>query len=343
MKAMLIKDWKLMKGQKQFGLILCVFLAVFVVINDNLGFLISYMTLMASIFSISTVSYDEYNNGMVYLLALPISRRKYVEEKYLFCLLTSLIVSAVSLIVTLGIGIVRSTNATSEDLVISAAAALGMGALICGFMLPIQLKFGPEKSRIAMAVLGAAIFAIVYVMVWIGKRMGTDMENVLQNFNNLSRRGGSGRCSRDMSGSTANINIYLCSCDGKTRILDMFDLTMYNERGSWSGYSFLFRCYSVTFNNQSHSSIKESLIFFNWQWLLIQNRVVSGRTGKLNNGKEHNIYVVITVIILFHQFYKFVINLAVIGLSGEESITQSTHNQILRYEVHKWADPLPMY
>ena len=79
MKAMLIKDWKLMKGQKQFGLILCVFLAVFVVINDNLGFLISYMTLMASIFSISTVSYDEYNNGMVYLLALPISRRKYVE------------------------------------------------------------------------------------------------------------------------------------------------------------------------------------------------------------------------------------------------------------------------
>lgn len=40
MKAMLIKDWKLMKGQKQFGLILCVFLAVFVVINDNLG--ISY-------------------------------------------------------------------------------------------------------------------------------------------------------------------------------------------------------------------------------------------------------------------------------------------------------------
>jgi len=34
--------------------------------------------------------------------------------------------------------------------------------------------------------MGAAIFAIVYVMVWIGKRMGTDMENVLQNFNNLS-------------------------------------------------------------------------------------------------------------------------------------------------------------
>ena len=186
MKAMLIKDWKLMKGQKQFIYILCIFLAVFGATSNNLGFLISYMTLMATIFSISTISYDEYNNGMVYLLALPISRRKYVEEKYLFCLLTSLIVSAVSLIVTLGIGIVRSTNATSEDLMISAAAALGMGALISGFMLPIQLKFGSEKSRIAMAVMGAAIFAIVYLMVWIGKRMGTDMENVLQNFNNLS-------------------------------------------------------------------------------------------------------------------------------------------------------------
>ena len=188
MKAMLIKDWKLMKGQKQFVFILCIFLAVFGATSNNLGFLISYMTFMATVFSISTISYDEYNNGMVYLLALPISRRKYVEEKYLFCLLTSLIVSAVSLIVTLGIGIVRSTNATSEDLVISAAAALGIGVLICGFMLPIQLKFGPEKSRIAMAVMGAAIFAIAYVMAWIGKRMGTDMENVLQSFNNLSER-----------------------------------------------------------------------------------------------------------------------------------------------------------
>ena len=186
MKAMLIKDWKLMKGQKQFVLILCIFLAVFGATSNNLGFLISYMTLMASIFSISTISYDEYNNGMVYLLALPISRRKYVEEKYLFCLLTSLVVSVVSLIVTLGIGIVRSTNATPEDLVISAAAALGVGILICGFMLPIQLKFGPEKSRIAMAVVGAAIFAIIYGMVWISKRMGTDIGVVLQYFNNVS-------------------------------------------------------------------------------------------------------------------------------------------------------------
>ena len=83
MKAMLIKDWKLMKGQKQFIFILFIFLAVFGATSNNLGFLISYMTLMATIFSISTISYDEYNNGMVYLLALPISRRKYVEEKYL--------------------------------------------------------------------------------------------------------------------------------------------------------------------------------------------------------------------------------------------------------------------
>lgn len=186
MKAMLIKDWKLMKEQKQFVLILCVFLAVFGVINDNLGFLISYMSLMATVFSISTVSYDEYNNGMLYLLALPISRREYVKEKYLFCLLTSLIVSVVSLIVTLGIGIVRSTNAAPEDLVVSAAAALGIGVLICGFILPIQLKFGPEKSRIAMAVVGAAIFAIIYGMVWISKRMGKDIGVVLENFNNLS-------------------------------------------------------------------------------------------------------------------------------------------------------------
>ena len=38
-----------------------------------------------------------------------------------------------------------------------------------------------------MAVVGAAMFAIVYGMVWISKRMGTDVGVVLQNFNNLSK------------------------------------------------------------------------------------------------------------------------------------------------------------
>lgn len=186
MKAMLMKDWKLMKGQKQFVLILCVFLTVVGATGNNLGFLISYMTLMAAIFSVSTVSFDEYNNGMLYLLTLPISRRKYVEEKYLFCLLTILTVSVVSLVVNLSIGIVRSINVTPEDLVISTLAALGEGVLICGFILPIQLKFGPEKSRIVMVVVVAAICAIVSGAVWGGKRMGKDIGDVLQNFNNLS-------------------------------------------------------------------------------------------------------------------------------------------------------------
>ena len=71
MKAMLIKDWKLMKGQKQFVFILCIFLAVFGATSNNLGFLISYMTLMATIFSISTISYDEFDNGNAFLFTLP--------------------------------------------------------------------------------------------------------------------------------------------------------------------------------------------------------------------------------------------------------------------------------
>ena len=48
----------------------------------------SYCTLLMSFFTASTISYDEFNHGFFYLFSLPVSRKGYVAEKYLFGVLT---------------------------------------------------------------------------------------------------------------------------------------------------------------------------------------------------------------------------------------------------------------
>ena len=82
MKGLLIKDLRLMvKQQKIFSSV--VFIAVLLaVVTGNTFFIIRYMTFVASLFTLTSISYDEFDNGNAFLFSLPITRRMYVKEKY---------------------------------------------------------------------------------------------------------------------------------------------------------------------------------------------------------------------------------------------------------------------
>lgn len=90
MRGLLIKDLRLMLGQKRF-FILFVFIAVMLNFNSDSGsaFVIGYMTFVCSVFVLSTISYDEDQNGYSFLMTLPVLRKTYAREKYVFGLLMS--------------------------------------------------------------------------------------------------------------------------------------------------------------------------------------------------------------------------------------------------------------
>ena len=46
---------------------------------------VGYVTFIFTLFTVSTISYDEYDNGYPFLFTLPITRRQYVNEKYVVC------------------------------------------------------------------------------------------------------------------------------------------------------------------------------------------------------------------------------------------------------------------
>ncbi len=155
MKGLLIKDFRIVLNQKRFLVMAVVFAAVFVFTTDDVSFAATYIQLMLSLISLTTVSYDEYNNGMLFLMTLPVDRKIYVKEKYIFTFLGLVTAEVLAFTVCTIMGAIAGL---STDVGFIAGTMLGM-ALMLAVTLPLELKFGSEKGRIVMIV-AAAIVAL---------------------------------------------------------------------------------------------------------------------------------------------------------------------------------------
>ena len=81
MKGLLIKDYKLLMLQKKtFLLMLLIAICMNFAMQDNPGFIIGYLTFFAALMANTTLSYDEYGNGIIFLLTLPVTRKTYVKQ-----------------------------------------------------------------------------------------------------------------------------------------------------------------------------------------------------------------------------------------------------------------------
>ena len=186
MKGLLIKDLKLLMGQKQFFVTVCVLSFLFTFVNGNPTFAIPYVTMMLCMFSVGTISYDEYDNGGAYLFSLPITRKVYVVEKYVYgfgLCLGAIIVSAVfSVIVMIG----KSSWMGNAEFVSILVVSIVLSAVILDAMIPAQLKFGAEKSRVALMGFVLVIYLIGYFGYRILESMGINLEMALAAFSGMT-------------------------------------------------------------------------------------------------------------------------------------------------------------
>lgn len=165
MLGLLVKDLRLLANQKQFfGAIL--FISIFLVVSgQEVSSAVCYCTMVVVFFIMSTISYDEYNNGYAFLFTLPVTRRQYAVEKYLFTLLTGGMTWLVTTVAGYFYGRMRENLVASEWFAETACIMLALSIIIC-FTIPVQLKYGAEKSRIALL---ALIFAGTAVVIMLQK------------------------------------------------------------------------------------------------------------------------------------------------------------------------------
>ena len=136
-------------------------------------FVIGYLTMLAVMVSIGTISYDEFDNGFVFLMTLPFDRKTYVREKYLF----SLTMAAAgwcfgTVLYYIGNMIRYNTLPLIDELpmLLAYIPALSLSAAI---MIPVQLKYGSEKSRIILYI----IFGFIAIVIF-GAKSFSGGENV---------------------------------------------------------------------------------------------------------------------------------------------------------------------
>lgn len=160
MRGLLEKDLRLTLARKQTLLIFSV-MALIMGISVNGPFLVGYLTMLATIIAVGTLSYDEFDNGFAFLMTLPFDRKTYVREKYLFCLFMDIVFWCVGIILY-GVGAAirhHSVDLIAElPMLASLIPALYLSAAI---LIPLQLKYGSEKSRIALFLLFGLIALVV--------------------------------------------------------------------------------------------------------------------------------------------------------------------------------------
>ena len=167
MKGMLIKDFRLLINQGKSLLLMLLVVAIFMNFITDVGpaFIVGYITIIFSLFTATTISYDEFDNCYLFLMTLPITRKKYVNEKYVFALL--------SIACTWVLGTVLGTILLLAQPAVEMNAADWLGscigyifaAWICvSILLPIRLKFDSEKSRSANFIMIAVVFIAAFLV-----------------------------------------------------------------------------------------------------------------------------------------------------------------------------------
>ena len=165
MKGLLIKDFKLMLNQKNFFILIVLILGATACFLDfDYYFLIGYFMFICSLFTISTISYDEFDNGNAFLFTLPFSRSRYVEEKYCFGILAGTCSWFLSFVITTIIQMINFNNFIFSDWMLSTLVMLPIMFVMLAILIPFQLKYGSENGRIAIIIFLGGGFVVCYLL-----------------------------------------------------------------------------------------------------------------------------------------------------------------------------------
>ena len=176
-----------MKNQKTFFIML-LFIAVMFVFTDMASgsFVVGYLTFCGSISILSTISYDEFNHGNTFLFTLPFDRKTYVAEKYVLALILGGSCWLLSCLLTTAAARIRMQDFHAGEWTQSCLLILMCALFMLAVMIPIQIKFGGDKGRIALFIMWGAVMAVGFVAVKIRNKMNLDIDTFFNRISSLS-------------------------------------------------------------------------------------------------------------------------------------------------------------
>ena len=169
----MIKDFRLLAQQKKLAVIY-VIVAVMLSFSMDSTFIVAYFSMIGALLVITTLSYDAFDNGYPFLMTLPATPKSYVCAKYLFSFVGLLAFWVVSVILQFTTLSIRKIPFEVVDMLFQDLVFFPVFLLIVAFMIPISLKFGAEKARLVIIIMGAGCFAIGYFAKDLVEKVITD-------------------------------------------------------------------------------------------------------------------------------------------------------------------------
>ena len=162
MKALFIKDIRIVLKQKR--VLICAFFAVITILafaTDNSMYAVAFVLFLVPTMMLTTISYDTFENGMSYIMSLPVSVKDYVTEKYILTVASSLIFNIMATIlinVVLSIG--KGVGIMPLELIVNAMLAQFMVLIYISLVLPVDIRFGTDKGMIIVVLMAVVIGAV---------------------------------------------------------------------------------------------------------------------------------------------------------------------------------------
>ncbi|MCH5251499.1 MAG: ABC-2 transporter permease [Lachnospiraceae bacterium] len=179
MKGMLVKDMRLMLQQKRFFII---FFLISIWLHYIVGgiFVIAYLTFICSSFALSTISYDEFDNGFSFLMTLPVERRAYVRGKYIFGILVGGGAWIIGVLLSLGFLFIQGTSVAFGEYFQALMICIPIFLCFLAIMIPFLLKFGAEKGKLISIAVMMTVAVIGYFVVSWMERTGVDIDQLIR-------------------------------------------------------------------------------------------------------------------------------------------------------------------
>lgn len=162
MKSLLLKDFYYLKKQLATLAVMVIAAIGFTFFLKQSTFAMTYMVIISSSIIISSISFDEVDNGYPAILALPISKKKYVQSKYFASILVVLLI----LVIMGSISIIADMSMSKEFILgswlLRLSIAFSLFLIITAVSIPVMFKFGVENARVAIFISYVLLMAFFY-------------------------------------------------------------------------------------------------------------------------------------------------------------------------------------
>lgn len=185
MKGLFIKDVMVVYAQRKKFMLLIIGISLMLSFKMDADFIVSYLCLIGMILGLNAYNYDENNNGLPYLMTLPTTRKGYALEKHFFAMASVTVFWILGLIMQFFSNMIQKVDMNFIEHFPTYLRFWILFLIFTSAVTFFEIRFGSEKSRIVLLLMGGICFAVGIYGMEIAEKVGIDTAALINMFSSI--------------------------------------------------------------------------------------------------------------------------------------------------------------